>query len=160
MNCKQYQDDLAARAVNDCAARRTTNLLRVSWTCYHLDQPVWHVLQSTTGAGPDVLMELLCCSSLYKAQWLEKNNYKFVVWLLKLKRSVLYNAAFSFFFRLSVLCHTYLLSLRLLCSRARPCTAPSVASLCRRGMDVTGSAAPSVTQRSAGLPEDLAGGQR
>lgn len=30
MNCKQYQDDLATRAVNDSAARRTTNLLKVS----------------------------------------------------------------------------------------------------------------------------------
>ncbi|XP_061778003.1 ranBP-type and C3HC4-type zinc finger-containing protein 1 isoform X3 [Nerophis ophidion] len=28
MNCKQYQDDLAARAVNDSAARRTTQLLQ------------------------------------------------------------------------------------------------------------------------------------
>ncbi|XP_029313853.1 ranBP-type and C3HC4-type zinc finger-containing protein 1 [Cottoperca gobio] len=28
MNCKQYQDDLAARAVNDSAARRTTHLLK------------------------------------------------------------------------------------------------------------------------------------
>ncbi|KAF7661747.1 hypothetical protein LDENG_00253550 [Lucifuga dentata] len=28
MNCKQYQDDLAARAINDSAARRTTNLLK------------------------------------------------------------------------------------------------------------------------------------
>lgn len=27
MNCKQYQDDLAARAINDSAARRTTHLL-------------------------------------------------------------------------------------------------------------------------------------
>lgn len=31
MNCKQYQDDLAARAINDSAARRTTNLLKVSY---------------------------------------------------------------------------------------------------------------------------------
>lgn len=30
MNCKQYQDDLAARAINDSAARRTTHLLKVS----------------------------------------------------------------------------------------------------------------------------------
>lgn len=29
MNCKQYQDDLAARAINDSAARRTTQLLKV-----------------------------------------------------------------------------------------------------------------------------------
>lgn len=29
MNCKQYQDDLATRAINDSAARRTTNLLKV-----------------------------------------------------------------------------------------------------------------------------------
>lgn len=29
MNCKQYQDDLVARAINDSAARRTTNLLKV-----------------------------------------------------------------------------------------------------------------------------------
>ncbi|XP_054622325.1 ranBP-type and C3HC4-type zinc finger-containing protein 1 isoform X2 [Dunckerocampus dactyliophorus] len=28
MNCKQYQDDLAARAINDSAARRTTQLLQ------------------------------------------------------------------------------------------------------------------------------------
>ncbi|XP_008436812.1 ranBP-type and C3HC4-type zinc finger-containing protein 1 [Poecilia reticulata] len=28
MNCKQYQDDLAARAINDSAARRTTHLLK------------------------------------------------------------------------------------------------------------------------------------
>ncbi|XP_056290201.1 ranBP-type and C3HC4-type zinc finger-containing protein 1 [Pseudoliparis swirei] len=28
MNCKQYQDDLAARAINDSAARRTTQLLK------------------------------------------------------------------------------------------------------------------------------------
>ncbi|XP_072234192.1 ranBP-type and C3HC4-type zinc finger-containing protein 1 isoform X1 [Leuresthes tenuis] len=28
MNCKQYQDDLAARAINDSAARRTTDLLK------------------------------------------------------------------------------------------------------------------------------------
>uniref|UniRef100_H2SXC3 RanBP-type and C3HC4-type zinc finger-containing protein 1 n=1 Tax=Takifugu rubripes TaxID=31033 RepID=H2SXC3_TAKRU len=28
MNCKQYQDDLVARAINDSAARRTTNLLK------------------------------------------------------------------------------------------------------------------------------------
>nr|XP_046226910.1 ranBP-type and C3HC4-type zinc finger-containing protein 1 isoform X2 [Scatophagus argus] len=28
MNCKQYQDDLAARATNDSAARRTTHLLK------------------------------------------------------------------------------------------------------------------------------------
>ncbi|XP_075907272.1 ranBP-type and C3HC4-type zinc finger-containing protein 1 isoform X2 [Nelusetta ayraudi] len=28
MNCKQYQDDLATRAVNDSAARRTTHLLK------------------------------------------------------------------------------------------------------------------------------------
>lgn len=28
MNCKQYQDDLAARAINDSAARRTTHLLQ------------------------------------------------------------------------------------------------------------------------------------
>ncbi|XP_069561655.1 ranBP-type and C3HC4-type zinc finger-containing protein 1 [Brachyistius frenatus] len=28
MNCKQYQDDLAARAINDSAARRTTYLLK------------------------------------------------------------------------------------------------------------------------------------
>lgn len=30
MNCKQYQDDLAARAMNDSAARRTTHLLKAS----------------------------------------------------------------------------------------------------------------------------------
>ncbi|XP_068615178.1 ranBP-type and C3HC4-type zinc finger-containing protein 1-like [Brachionichthys hirsutus] len=28
MNCKQYQDDLASRAINDSAARRTTHLLK------------------------------------------------------------------------------------------------------------------------------------
>ncbi|XP_074477399.1 ranBP-type and C3HC4-type zinc finger-containing protein 1 isoform X1 [Sebastes fasciatus] len=28
MNCKQYQDDMAARAINDSAARRTTHLLK------------------------------------------------------------------------------------------------------------------------------------
>ncbi|XP_034016138.1 ranBP-type and C3HC4-type zinc finger-containing protein 1 isoform X2 [Thalassophryne amazonica] len=28
MNCKQYQDDLAARAINDSAAKRTTDLLK------------------------------------------------------------------------------------------------------------------------------------
>lgn len=33
MNCKQYQDDLAARAINDFAARRTTHLLKVSFNC-------------------------------------------------------------------------------------------------------------------------------
>lgn len=30
MNCKQYQDDLSARAINDSAARRTRDLLRVT----------------------------------------------------------------------------------------------------------------------------------
>lgn len=29
MNCKQYQDDIAARAINDSAARRTRDLLKV-----------------------------------------------------------------------------------------------------------------------------------
>lgn len=37
MNCKQYQDDLATRAVNDSAARRTTHLLKVSKKCYQLN---------------------------------------------------------------------------------------------------------------------------
>ncbi|XP_067882073.1 ranBP-type and C3HC4-type zinc finger-containing protein 1-like, partial [Heterodontus francisci] len=30
MNCKQYQDDLRSRALNDSAARRTTEMLKVS----------------------------------------------------------------------------------------------------------------------------------
>lgn len=44
------------------------------------------------------------------------------------------------------------------CSRARPCTARSAASWCRRRTAVTGSAAPSVTPRSAGSPRARAGG--
>lgn len=37
-NCKQYQDDLAACAINDSAARRTTNLLKVGWKNCFLDK--------------------------------------------------------------------------------------------------------------------------
>lgn len=50
MNCKQYQDDLASRAVNDSAARRTTHLLKVSKTSHQLNHNAFYTRRSIKGA--------------------------------------------------------------------------------------------------------------
>lgn len=112
MNCKQYQDDLVARAINDSAARRTTNLLKVGWISVGTHSPKESQQQVYFKIKARTQNRILVSMWRYHRRW---------------------------------------------CSRGRLCTVPSVASSCRREMDVTGYVVLFVTLRSAGWPEDHGG---